>query len=145
VHNIEFLGCNSEFAACFVCFALSVSTAAGFLIKIQRLPFVMKQIIHDCDAVPKSLNALVVCSSNIYITKVNCLPNWKKNKGVVLKRTEAETLFCGLHMRSVMYAEDITQTRSNIKITGNTHGFQEWCNELGPVLVYGYSVMANKS
>lgn len=84
--NVEFVDCNSEFATCLVCFALSLSTAVvGFLIKIQGLPFVMKQIIHDCDAVPKTLNALVVCSSNIYITKVNYLPNWKKKKELHLK------------------------------------------------------------
>lgn len=73
---VEFVGCKSEFAACLVCFAFSSSRAgADCLIKIQGLPFVMKQIIHDCNAVPKSLNALVVCSSNIYSTKVNYLPN----------------------------------------------------------------------
>lgn len=64
------------------------------LIKIQGLPFVMKQIRHGYDAVPKSLNALVVCSSNIYITNVNYLPNWKKKKkrsGTRKKKIEAAT------------------------------------------------------
>ena len=54
-------------------------------------------------------------------------------------------MFCGLHMPSVMYAKDITKTSSNVKIADNTHGFQEWCNELSLVLAYGDSVVANKS
>lgn len=75
VDNTGFVGCNSELAGCLVCFALSLSTAdVGFLMKLQGLPFVMKQIIDDCDTVLKSLNALVVCSSNIYVARVNNLP-----------------------------------------------------------------------
>lgn len=77
----------------------------------------MKQIIHDCHAVPKALNALVVCSSNIYIAKVNYLPNCKTKQGewYLNRKTEAEILSYGLHVPSVMYALGITQTSSNIK------------------------------
>lgn len=66
----------------------------------------MKQIIHDRHAVPKALNALVVRSSNIYITKVNYLPNYETKQGewYLKRKIEAETLSYGLHMPSVLYA-----------------------------------------
>lgn len=79
--NVEFVHHGWEFAARLVCLTSSLITAgASFLIETQGLPFVMKKIIHDCHAVPKALNALVVRSSNIYITKINCLPNYKTKR-----------------------------------------------------------------
>lgn len=83
-----------------------ITAGASFLIKTQGLPFVMKQIIHDYHAVPKALNALVACSSNIYITKINCLPNYKTKQGewYLNRKIEAKSLSYGLHMPSVMHA-----------------------------------------
>lgn len=106
----------------------------------------MKQIRHGYDAVPKSLNALVVCSSNIYITNVNYLPNWKKKKkrsGTQKKKIEATTQFYGLPMPSVMYAKAITQTSNTMNIADNTHGLQEWWSELRLALAHLGSVTAD--
>lgn len=46
--------------------------------------------------------------------------------GTLNKKTEAETLFCNLHVPSILYAWAITSTRSNTEGADNTRCFQEW-------------------
>lgn len=52
--------------------------------------------------------------------------NKKKMNGTLNKKTEAETLFCNLHVPSILYAWAITSTRSNTEGADNTRCFQEW-------------------
>lgn len=127
--NAEFVGCNLEFALCLVCFPLAWVRLVQLLNKNTAITFCQEANNTWLPSGAKALNALVVCSSNIYMLNVHYLPNWKKNKkmnGTLNKKTEAETLFCNLHVPSILYAWAITSTRSNTEGADNTRCFQEW-------------------